>query len=189
LLLANRGLPEVELMKTTSGGEIALTLLRCVGWLSRGDLPERKGPAGPILPTPMAQMSGLHHFDYALILSGPQELRAYQQAYAFNAPLRAVQTDLHPGKIPHKDSFLEATPPTFVISAIKITEDGSGWLVRGYNSSMDTLLVRLKPWRPAREVRQLSLAEKLGERLDQSADGSICFSARPFEIVTIKFSP
>ena len=189
LSLANRGLPEVELLKTPTGGEIALTLLRCVGWLSRGDLPERSGPAGPLLPTPLAQMSGLQAFDYAVILSQPHDPQAYQQAYAFNAPLRAVQTGLHPGTIPQQVSFLEAIPATFLISAIKWTEDGSGWLVRGYNSMDATIQVHLKPWRPAQKAWRVNLAENGGESLSLTANGSIRFSACPFEIVTIKFLP
>jgi alpha-mannosidase len=38
LMVANRGLPEVEVLSTPGGAEIAVTLLRCVGWLSRDDL-------------------------------------------------------------------------------------------------------------------------------------------------------
>ena len=36
--ILGRGLPEYEARPSTGGAEIALTLLRCVGWLSRGDL-------------------------------------------------------------------------------------------------------------------------------------------------------
>jgi alpha-mannosidase len=188
-LLANRGLPEVELFKNSNGGEIALTLLRCVGWLSRGDLPERNGPAGPLLPTPLAQVPGPHQFDYAVILSKPDDPQAVQQAYAFNAPLCAVQTGLHWGRLPKQVSFLEIVPSTFLISAIKMTEDGSGWLVRGYNSTDKNIPVCLKTWQPVQMAWRVNLAESGEESLDLAADGSIRFSAHPFEIVTIKFSP
>ncbi len=36
------------------GRTIAITLLRATGWLSRGDMPERRGHAGPALETPSA---------------------------------------------------------------------------------------------------------------------------------------
>ena len=49
------------------GGTIALTLLRAVGWLSRGDLPERRGHAGPALETPSAQCQGPQRFRYCLV--------------------------------------------------------------------------------------------------------------------------
>ncbi|HEX9029437.1 MAG TPA: glycoside hydrolase family 38 C-terminal domain-containing protein, partial [Anaerolineales bacterium] len=97
LLVANRGLREAEALLSSPGqAEIALTLLRCIGWLSRDDFPARKGQAGPGLPTPDAQMIGKHTFEYALIpwkgvgASSPQAIQAYQEAYAFNTPLRAV---------------------------------------------------------------------------------------------------
>jgi len=61
--LGGVGLREVELGE---GGELSLTLLRSVGWLSRSDLPNRNREAGPNLPTPGAQGIGTHHFNYAV---------------------------------------------------------------------------------------------------------------------------
>ena len=43
-------------------GFIAVTLLRCTGWLSRDDLANRPGHAGPPRSTPDAQMIGRHSF-------------------------------------------------------------------------------------------------------------------------------
>ena len=57
------GLKEVEL---TPDGALYLTVLRCVGWLSRSDLATRRREAGPPLPTPGAQGQGVHSFTYAL---------------------------------------------------------------------------------------------------------------------------
>ena len=59
------GLPEYAVLG--DGREIALTLLRCVGFLSRGDLPERRGHAGPQLETPGAQLQGRWSMRYAVI--------------------------------------------------------------------------------------------------------------------------
>ncbi|MFP4302134.1 MAG: hypothetical protein ACLFQZ_08920, partial [Spirochaetaceae bacterium] len=52
LLVAQEGLFEGELL---GGGEFGLTLLRCVGWLARGDLRSRTGDAGPEIFAPEAQ--------------------------------------------------------------------------------------------------------------------------------------
>src|SRR5207302_8589093 len=57
------GLREYSVMH--DGGTIAITLLRAVGSLSRGDLPERKGHAGPELATPSAQCIGSRAYRYA----------------------------------------------------------------------------------------------------------------------------
>ena len=45
---------------------IAVTLLRCVGWLSRDDLKRRPGHAGPGISTPGAQLLGDHSFDFGV---------------------------------------------------------------------------------------------------------------------------
>ncbi|HBE28879.1 MAG TPA: hypothetical protein DDW25_08325, partial [Ktedonobacter sp.] len=66
----NRGLPEYEILQDGPGIEsgqaaVALTLLRCVEWLSRGDLSTRRGHAGPMEYTPEGQCLGHQEFDYA----------------------------------------------------------------------------------------------------------------------------
>ena len=57
--LVSRGILEVEARPEHPGATtILLTLLRCVGWLSRSDLATRRGGAGPELETPDAQELG-----------------------------------------------------------------------------------------------------------------------------------
>ena len=133
MTLANRGLPESEVLVRTSHGvsspEIALTLLRCVGWLSRDDLSKRKDHAGPFLETPTAQMPGEWEFDYSIIM-GNDPIPTYQEAWNFDSPLRAAATDIHPGTLPSTGSFIMVSNPSFVISTVKEAEDGQGWLVR-----------------------------------------------------------
>ena len=65
LAVITDGLHEYELL---AGGrqELALTLLRGVGWLSRDDLTTRTGHAGPGLETPGAQLLGEQRFRYSL---------------------------------------------------------------------------------------------------------------------------
>ncbi|GAG62222.1 unnamed protein product, partial [marine sediment metagenome] len=65
LAILNKGLPEYEIIPDNN--TIALTLVRSVGWLSRGDLEYKKGNAGPSFATPEAQCLGEHTFSYALI--------------------------------------------------------------------------------------------------------------------------
>ena len=55
MTVANRGLAEVDAVPEADGTtSLAVTLLRAVGWLSRGDLRLRPGDAGPGLATPGA---------------------------------------------------------------------------------------------------------------------------------------
>jgi len=189
LAIANRGLPEVEALERPDGqAEIALTLLRCVGWLSRDDLPNRKGPAGPVTETPGAQMIGKWAFDYSILpFAGPENPAVYQQAYAFVSPLRAVSASVQAGVLPTRASFLQVEPQEFVISAVKTTEDEHGWLARGYNISDKEIVVKLKPWRPFAQVERANLAEEKVAVLQPAEDGTVEFVARGHEIVTILF--
>lgn len=68
LALIARGLPEYEVVPSHERAPafLALTLLRCVGWLSREDIPSRRCQAGPKIATPDAQCQGTHVFHVAL---------------------------------------------------------------------------------------------------------------------------
>ncbi len=220
LMIANRGLPEMEALRTANGGtELALTLLRCVGWLSRDDFPARQGQAGPQLPTPGAQMIGQWAFDYSIIPHSGGWQNAFHEAYAFNAPLRAVATTIHPGALPTATSFvrvalenlpenvgrtfesarqdgLESPPPRtfhttselFVVSALKEAEDGSGWIVRGYNIGAEAINVTLTPWQRFARAWRAMLDERAEIELTPDAAGGFTFIVRGHEIVTVKFS-
>jgi alpha-mannosidase len=191
LAIANRGLPEVEALKRTAvrgQAEIALTLLRSVGWLSRDDLPGRKGPAGPAMETPGAQMIGKWVYDYSIIpFAGPESPAVYWQAYAFETPLRAVSAPAHAGGLPPNGSFLQVEPQEFVVSAVKITENEDAWLARGYNSSDKEIVVKLKAWKPFTRAERVNLAEEKIATLQPAGNGMVEFSARAHEIVTILF--
>ena len=129
----NRGLPEYEV---TPEGTIYLTLLRCVGWLSRDDLRTRRGHAGPPYPTPGAQCPGTHRFEYAIhTYSGMwEEARVWEEAHAYVLPPLAVTLRIPPGgALPHETSFVSLRAPGIAMSALKRAEDGEGVIVRLYN--------------------------------------------------------
>ncbi len=188
LTLANRGLPEVETLRRPDGNAgIALTLLRCVGWLSRDDFSTRRDHAGPFLETPEAQMIGQWEFDYSVIV-GQDEVVSCRQACAFDLPLRAASTSLHEGTLPPAGSFVNVDNPNFIVSAVKMAEDGRGWLLRGYNLSDSEIPVILTPWRAFEKVERVNLAEEKLAGLSPAKDGSMRFTARGHEIVTVMFA-
>ncbi len=189
LMIANRGLPEVEVLKNKDGNsEIALTLLRCIGWLSRDDFPARNGHAGPFIETPAAQMSGTCIFDWSIIPHAGDWKNAFELAYQFEVPMRGMSTGLHDGPLPASGSFVEVTPPTFAITAIKESEDGRGWLVRGVNLIDELAQVNIKPWRKFKRIERVNLAEQKIGPLKSTPDGIVAFEARSHEIVTVMFS-
>lgn len=190
LTIANRGLPEVEVIRLLKPGEteIAITLLRCIGWLSRDDMPVRQGHAGPAFETPGAQLLGKWAFDYAIIPHRGTWKNEYQNAYAFQTTLRAIQTSLHDGEIPNHGAFISHSPDEFVISAVKETEDGKGWIVRGYNISSESIQLNLKPLMRFSNARLVNLAEEEISALQVGNNGNITTSVPGHKILSIMFS-
>jgi mannosylglycerate hydrolase len=187
LLVANRGLPEVEVIPGEGQTTIALTLLRCVGWLSRDDLHCRRGHAGPPLPTPGAQCLGAYQFDYALVPHAGDWRAVFSEGYAFAAALRAVSTGRHEGELPLEASMVTVEPAEFVVTAIKQAEEGKGWIVRGYSVADEMLRVRLQPWWHFSHAARVQFDEKWLEALQVGSDGRVEFAVRPREIATVRF--
>ena len=180
LTIANRGLPEVEV---TADSVIALTLLRCVGWLSRDDFSTRVGHAGPFLETPSAQMPGIWEFDYSIILNQND----FQGAWNFETPLRATSMPISAGMLASSGSLLSVDHPSFVISTVKAAENGNGWLVRGYNISSEPIQVNLKPFRCFTRTALVNLLEEKISPFELNADGSVKISTSGHQIVSVLF--
>ncbi len=190
LAVANRGLPEVEVFKNAAGNvELALTLLRCVGWLSRDDMTTRKGHAGPMgIATPSAQMPGRQSFEYSIIPGTADILPAIHQSLAFNAPLKAVTTSLHPGLTINPPSLIENSNPNFLITAIKEPQAGSGMLVRGYNLLASPLEVSLKPYIVFAHAQLVNLLEEPLADLPVMKDGQTSLQVGAHKIISILFT-
>jgi len=187
LMVINKGLPEYEVLRGAAGGvTVALTLLRCMGWLSRGDLHSRPGHAGPALETPDAQCLGKQTFEYAIVPHSGSWEACFEQAHAFNAPLRAVPTTVHSGPLPPQLSFVQIEPASLVISAIKQAEDGEGLIVRFYNIAAEEVTGRLRVYRPFARAVLVNLNEEEMEELKSIERGEIELSVRRRQMVTVK---
>jgi membrane-associated phospholipid phosphatase len=105
------------------GGTIAITLLRAVGFLSRGDLPERRGHAGPELATPSAQCIGTRTYRYTVVpLDEKADLRyAGRQVREWLSPPLVVSGD---GRSRTFVYFVDPATP-LVLSALRAGPDGS----------------------------------------------------------------
>lgn len=209
LALATRGLPEYEVKRekrTTKedgakweGATLALTLLRCIGSISRPDLDCRRGDAGPEKPTPGAQELGTHVFEYSLIphvvhapVSGEVGARALDwrgalvEALGFNFPMRAVPTDTHAGELPSSASWVEVSHPDFLLTAIKPPEEGQGLITRGFNAGEQTIHLQLALFRRFSQVTRVNLNEETISRLDWTPGERVELTVRPREIVTLR---
>jgi alpha-mannosidase len=140
LVLLTKGLPEYE----SSADGLRLTLLRCVGTISRPPgLATRPLGAGPEIATPDGECRGRHVFEYALRFDG--------EALSNAALVRASQD--------YRTDFLRGDPfepplelgGDIVFSCLKQAEDGSGLVLRVFNPNPrpEALILNV----PARRIR------------------------------------
>jgi len=125
---------EYELLDDASGATIALTLLRCVGWLSRDDISSRRGGAGPQLRTPGAQLHGRNVLDYSVIphaATGASARTCLPCSSCGRCARAGTATAWH---LEPRGQLLNVESPAFPVSAIKRAEDGDGVIVRVYNT-------------------------------------------------------
>lgn len=184
----NRGLQEGEVVTTREGEQAyALTLLRSVGWLSRGDLASRRGGAGPMIATPDAQLPGPHVFEYALTTyRGTWAAAGIQsQAHAFAYPPLAWATNAHEGSV-GPSLPLAVIPDSRVVPSALHRSDADGVpILRVYNASDDPLeaTVSVPPGADAGLVDLLERHTGVPERND---DGWR-LAPRPWQIQTLRF--
>jgi alpha-mannosidase len=105
------------------GGTIAITLLRAVGFLSRDDLPERQGHAGPELATPSAQCIGSRTYRYTVLPLDEQTdvTRAARSVHEWLSPPLVFPGD---GSSRTFVYFVDPATP-LVMTALRAGPDGS----------------------------------------------------------------
>ncbi len=167
------GLPEVAPRREPDGtAGLELTLLRCVGWLSRDDFPTRRNTnAGPTIATPDAQLQGVHLFRYALAPLLPHaggshdlgngDLRWRSRAFLNPPPTRQGVT----AGAAKGGSLLEIDNPEVAVSAIRRHPQRDTLVVRLWNQTglpqSQTLIAKL----PVVTVWRLDLLEEREEEL------------------------
>lgn len=140
LWLANRGLPEYELLQAEANTSIAITLHRAVGYLSvnRGGI--RTCQAGPSVPTPQAQCQREIEANLALGLGQLEPEAIIRQARKFAHPAIARELPYLPyvrgnAHLKRSLSFLAIDNPTILLSAMKLTDDEKAIVLRLFNTS------------------------------------------------------
>jgi len=134
-----------------AGNELALTVLRSTGLISRIHHPWREDPAGPALPIPAAQMRGPQSFAFAYL---PSDEALLEQAERYRHPFMTAHGTAEDGDLrSHTGPVLESGP-SVVLTAY---QPGRARIV---NEGPDPQAVRfagqqleLRPW----EIRTISL--------------------------------
>jgi mannosylglycerate hydrolase len=187
------GMMEYEVL-TDGPPRVALTLLRCVGDLSRGDLTARPGGhAGPGLPTPGAQCPGRHVFRFAMEprTAPPPEATLHAGARAFVAPPRVVGPAGGTGILPPRLSFLTwDRSQGAVLSACKKAEDRDSVVVRLFNPGDAGTRVAIGGWRPLARAFSVDLLERrVGELPVQGGQVAVTLAKRRIETVELVPAP
>jgi hypothetical protein len=146
------GLPEAEVL-SGQPSRIAITLLRCVGSLSRLDLRSRPGPAGPGTDTPGAQCAG-SLFARLSLFAGLDPARAREAELG----MRAVLCGEEP-LMAESESLLEIEPSGLLLSAFKPAEGGQGVVVRILNTGSTAQEARVTIGFPFEKAEMLRLDE------------------------------
>ena len=169
-----RGLPEYEAVPNGRGVDLALTLLRCVGFLSWGDLETRVGAQEPHIPTPDAQCPGKHVFEYAVTLRGEAsdaDLVRTSQDYRTEFALGPRGQDF--------DGPVRLDGSGYAFSALKGAEDAHGTILRLYNPSHGMATARLSGEGAAAHRCQMDETNTLPEIVHE-------VGLRPGEILTLR---
>lgn len=182
LTVTHEGLCEYELVEldgdahdpATTAGELALTLVRATGWLSRGPMASRPLPAGPELALEGAQVQGRLRLAYAVSLDDvPGAPQAHELAERVWCPLVAVDAP-GGGELGEHGSLL----PVHGIEVDSLHRDGEHLVLRCHEANgADTALT----------------VDRTGAVIDLAGDVLGHFdrtlAVRPHQIVTLRLDP
>jgi len=173
----------------TRRGDLVLTLLRCVGELSRGDLPTRPGHAGWPTATPEAQCLGTSRVELALVPVSHAEVERgdvipslWEDVFL---PVRGFWLrdagELTPAPI---DIALEGTG--LVVSAVKPAQQGSPLVLRCYNATGRRAPGAWRFGEGVKSAHRVRADERESTALVLEGRGkTVRFVAEPHELVTI----
>lgn len=180
-------LDQVSEYEIVNGGrEIAVTLLRATGMISRPDHPLRTEPAGPTLATPQAQCIGPVRTSLALAPHAGDWATAGipRAAEAYRCPPVTVD-GAGPGGGPDlARTGLSLTGEGVVLSSLRRRDGGWELRVVAMTDVPTTATVR----GPFDAACRVDLLGRTGATLS-TVDGRLALPLRPWEIATVRLSP
>jgi mannosylglycerate hydrolase len=191
-------LDHVTEYELVDGRELALTVLRSTGLISRNDNPFREDPAGPEVPVPGAQMIGPWRFGFALLPHAgtwqANGIAAAAEAYHLPFVTAPGTRPASPGRdVGAAQGVSLVTPP----AGLRI--DGEGIVLSALRRRGDELEIRLVAetdtptvatisGRPIRAAHDVDLLGRVGDELEIGPDGSLRLELRAWAIRTIRIA-
>lgn len=179
----NFGLPEYAPIRNDDDTvNLAVTLMRSVGWLSRGDFATRNGNAGPDLSTPGAQCLGLNECNLGITTGKSNWLssNAHLRGDEFNNPLQVIS----PISIAQSMRQIDVFKLGMGLEEDTGKEKTLGLEFSGCELSGDAFL--LSAFKRA-EDRDDCIIIRLANMSDEKESGSLCFfkGVKSAEIVAL----
>lgn len=179
-------LDQVTEYEVLDGREVALTVLRSFGLISRNANPYREDPAGPEVPIPAAQLLGSRTFRFALLPHAGDWSTAGTLAAAerYRHPFVVVR-GLGPAGVPTEPvAGLRIDGPGVVLSSLRRRGD---WLeLRVVNESAERRRAAIRM--PVEDAREADLLGRPGGSVRVGDDGP-SLELGPWEIGTIQVRP
>jgi alpha-mannosidase len=195
LCVINQGLPEYEVLDSERR-EIAITLLRAVGYLGAGtEMQTAQVGAGPNIATPEAQIQRKLTYSLSVLPHSGRwdEAEVWREALAHNNPPRAYTTGMVREQLlgtkaagAGHQSFLSVSGRNAVLSAVKKADDGDDLILRLYNpSTAPTQATIHLPFMP-KAVQQAGLDERPRETMALAGDSKLEVDLPAGKIVTLR---
>jgi alpha-mannosidase len=193
-------LDHVTEYELVDGRELALTVLRSTGLISRNDNPFREDPAGPEVPVPAAQMVGPWQFAFGLLPTAGSwdALKVLAAAEGYQLPFVTVPGRAEAGQADGRQASAEASSgPAAAGPASGLRIDGRGVVLSALRRRGEELELRLVArtatdtqatisGRPIVAARDVDLLGRPGPDRPVEPDGSLRLTLGAWEIRTIR---
>lgn len=182
-----KGLAEYEAVRLEDQTAINVTLLRCVGWLSRTDLLTRHGNGGWTIETPEAQCPGRQEFDFCVVYHENDTAGAFDLVERFRYPLYI--RPMRPGTVNNwiledVEKMMGSLPQGIELSALKPAEDNHGIVLRIYSICERTETICMPIPVKAGKVWLTDMTEKPCRQLEIQSE-TVTFDIRSGQIITL----
>jgi alpha-mannosidase len=132
--------------------------------------------------------AGNHHFRMALYPHSGGWRNRYRDGIAFNYPFLAMPAaSAQGGALPADGEFLRLEPANLVMTALKKHEDDDSITLRFFEAEGRTHeTAHITLFRPIKQAWTSNLIEEEEQPITVEADGTVRFTVKAWEIVTLK---
>jgi len=156
------------------------------GYDIKGNLMRLSLLRSPKWPDPTADR-GNHVVEYALYPHAGrwQKANTVRRGYEYNNPLIALPEEIHKGKLPVANSFVQLTPDHLVLTTIKKAEDSDAWIIQWYDARGENSQAMLTLPQPLKKVVVSNFLEEDGASVDFGKN-LVQMNTKKNSVVTIK---